>query len=785
MSLLPYYDADEPAEITGSAPPQDARFVRVVIERALDHDEGWTYWSDQDLEVGRLVNVPMGRGDTTTPGVVVTKGGRELAEGFDLRRVKRVRSVKPVALGPLQLELCRWIASYYACPLGLVFAGAVPKGVRSRTGLTKVELIGRPDPIPDPIPKLSPSARKTLDRVQSLPNDAFPIEKKSIKHVLELRSIAPVNALIKAGILVESSVERVRTPSVFKLLDEPVRDAPQLTPDQDRVIRSIEPTLDRFGVHLIHGVTGSGKTELYMRLLERVLARGKTALVLVPEIALTPQTAGRFVTRFRDIGVALLHSGMSAGARHAQWSLVEEGNARVVVGARSAIFAPIRDLGIVVVDEEHDSSYKQDRSPRYNARDCAVMLASFAGCPCVLGSATPSLESWSNTVHKGWTRHTLGTRASGGAMPKVHIIDRTQDRPSSVKHGSNKPIAFAIVGRRLEQAVHETLDRDEQVILLLNRRGYASMVASADPKCDWVLRCDQCDAAMVVHKSLVRTRRGSRFVRCHHCANEQLIPEICPETGKGVIQLGVGTQRVEDELVVRFGDRHNLELGDSLVRVDSDTMHSASDYFTILDRFSKGEIRMMLGTQMIAKGLDFPNVTLVAVLNADTALAIPDFRAEERTFQLVAQVAGRAGRGDREGRVIVQTMNPRSDAITLAAAHDYPKFADRELTIRERSQLPPSTRMARIVVRDEDARRAEERADEIAKSLAEHADPRVTITGPFPCVITRISNEFRFSLELVAPGPTLITRALEACRRGGALSSDPKVMIDVDPLWMM
>ncbi len=785
MSLLPYPDADEPAEITGSGPPDDARFVRVVIERALDQDEGWTYWSDRDLEVGRLVHVPMGRGDTTTPGVVVSTGGRELADGFDLRRIKRIRSAKPVVLEPLQLELCRWIASYYACPLGLVFAGAVPKGVRSRTGLTNVELIGRVDPLPEPLPKLPPTAREAFERVRALPKDAFPIEKKSIKHTLGLRSIAPVNALVKAGILVESSIERVRTPSVFKLLDEPDRPIPALTPDQQRVLDDIDPALDRFGVHLVHGVTGSGKTELYMRLIERVLARGKTALVLVPEIALTPQTAGRFVSRFRDIGVALLHSGMSAGARHAQWSLVEDGNARVVVGARSAIFAPIRDLGIVVVDEEHDSSYKQDRSPRYHARDCAVMLANFAKCPCVLGSATPSLESWSNTIHKGWSRHTLGTRAGGGSMPTVRIVDRTQDRPSGATHGSSKAVSFPIVGRRLEQAVHETLERHEQVILLLNRRGYASMVASADPKCDWVLRCDQCDAAMVVHKSLVRTRRGSRFVRCHHCANEQLIPETCPETGKGVVQLGVGTQRVEDELIARFGARHNLTLGDSLVRVDSDTMHSASDYFTILDRFSRGEIRMMLGTQMIAKGLDFPNVTLVAVLNADTALGIPDFRAEERTFQLVAQVAGRAGRGQREGRVIVQTMNPRSDAITLAAAHDYPRFADRELTIRERSGLPPSTRMARIVVRDEDARRAEERAGEIAKSLAAHADPRVTITGPFPCVITRISNEFRFSVELLAPGPTLITRALESCRRGGALASDPKVMIDVDPLWML
>jgi len=780
--MLPFQCAHD-EERDPHKPPEGACFARVVIERALDRDEGLTYWSKTPIGRGALVEVPVGRADTPTPGVVVRTGGPELAGPIPIGRIKPIGRALGPRLTRLQLDLCAWIASYYACPLGMVFAGAVPRGVRVQTGRRAIRVVSRVDPAPEPMPRLPPSARDAWSAIAKLGAGTFPIEKGALKRTLGLRSVAPIHRLRDAGLLTESGSSEIRTPSIFRVLDEPrAAVPPEPTEDQRAALEGIGAALGRFGVHLVHGVTGSGKTELYMRLIERVLGAGKAALVLVPEIALTPQTAGRFVARFRETGVALLHSGMSASARHAQWSLADSGKARVVVGARSALFAPVRDPGIVVVDEEHDASYKQDRAPRYHARDAAIKLAQLAGCPAVLGSATPSLESWSNARAGRSTLWTLARRASGAPMPRVELVDLTRERPQRTRASG---AAFPIIGPTLEHAVHETLDRSEQVLLMLNRRGYASFVASADPSCDWVLRCDACDSAMVVHKSSVRTRRGSRFVRCHHCGAEQLVPSACPVTGKGVVQIGVGTQRAEDEVLARFGDRHALTLGDDFVRVDSDTMTKPGAYFDILDRFKRGVIRLMLGTQMIAKGLDFPDVTLVGVLNADTALAIPDFRAEERTFQLVAQVAGRAGRSGKPGRVLVQTANPLSPAITHAARHDAPGFASRELELRARSGLPPTTRMARIVVRDRDAQRAEARAEDLAHALAERADPRVRITGPMPCVIARIAEYERREIELCAPSAALLHAPIDALRAQGLLSADASLVVDIDPLWML
>jgi len=783
--MLPYENL---ADDAGAAPmaPRSACFVRVVVERALDRGDGLTYWTEDPVERGRLVEVPIGRGDTTTPGVVVRAGGAELADTIPIERIKPITRVLALRLTALQLDLCAWIASYYACPLGMVFAAAIPRAVRAQTGRRSIRFVAPAAPLPDPPPPLPPAARDAWAAISALDPGVFPIEKGKLKRTLGLKSIAPIHRLRDEGLVTERESSEIRTPKLFRVLDEPeAASAPEPTNDQRAALDGIGAALDRFGVHLIHGVTGSGKTELYMRLMTRVLDAGKTALVLVPEIALTPQTAGRFVARFREAGVALLHSGMSASARHAQWSLVDSGQARVVVGARSALFAPMRDLGLVVVDEEHDASYKQDRAPRYHARDAAIKLAQLAGCPAVLGSATPSLESWANARSGRSSLWTLARRASGASMPTVEIVDLTRERPERVRSERGNRAAFPIVGPTLERAVHETLERGEQALLMLNRRGYASLVGSADPACDWVLRCDACDCAMVVHKSSVRTRRGSRFVRCHHCGAERLIPSQCPVTGKGVAQIGVGTQRAEDEIMARFGERHRLTLGDSFVRVDSDSMTRAGAYFETLGRFKRGDIRLMLGTQMIAKGLDFPDVTLVGVLSADTALAIPDFRAEERTFQLVAQVAGRAGRGRRPGRVLVQTVNPRSPAIAMASRHDAPAFADHEIAIRERSGLPPAARLARIICRDPSAERAQARARDLASALAERADPRVQITGPMECVMARIADHARWEVELCAPSAALVHAPIDALRAEGALSADASLVIDIDPVWML
>ncbi len=763
-------------------------FVRVAIERGLDRSEGLTYRTDLDIQTGQRVKVPVGRSNTPTDGFVIEVAGPELAGDFDLSKIKAIASTTPIVMAPLQLKLCQWIAKYYACPLGLVMAAAVPKAVKQQTGKRTVQILNLVNPLPDPLPKLPPTAVDALDAILKLDPAIFPLEKAKLKDAIHLRSIAPIHKLRDAGILIESKKEIIRTPSVFNLLENPNDTiAPTLNDQQQTIVDGLSQHLNNNqpSTHLIFGITGSGKTEVYMRLIEQVIAAGKTALVLVPEIALTPQTAGRFVARFKDAGVALLHSGLSAGARNAQWSLVESNKARVVIGPRSAIFAPIKDLGLIVVDEEHDSSYKQDRAPRYNARDCAIVLGNYAKCPVVLGSATPSLESWSNARSGRFTLWSMTSRAGLGSLPKVHIVDLAKDNSNTLRSQSGKPLAFPIIGSTLERCINETLDQGQQAILLLNRRGYASLVASADPTCDWRLECDQCDATMVVHKSRVRIQGNKRFVRCHHCLSEQLIPTTCPMTGKGVVQIGVGTQRAEDEIMMRLGKRHHLELGDNFVRVDSDTMTRPSDYFTILDRFSKGDIKLMLGTQMIAKGLDFPNVTLVGILSADTSLSIPDFRAEERTFQLIAQVAGRAGRSEIPGKVIVQTLNPRNTAIVLASDHNYPRFADQELKTRQSCDLPPTTRMARIICRDVDQTKAKTRATELADALVQLADPSVTIQGPMECTIARISNQARWGIELLAPASVMIQKPIAELRKQGHLKSDASTIIDMDPIWLM
>jgi len=509
----------------------------------------------------------------------------------------------------------------------------------------------------------------------------------------------------------------------------------------------------------------------------------------------------------------------------------------VVVGARSAIFAPLDSLGLIVVDEEHDSSYKQDQLPRYHARDVAVKRAQLLGCSVVLGSATPSLESYANaggrtapTVRttatampasasagglrlaggpapaaaSKYTLHTLRTRATGAPMPKVEIVDLALERKLRAKDGGWRDSHLHLLGPTLERALGETLTRGGQAMLLLNRRGYANYIACPDQRCGWVKHCDDCDATMVYHLLFDRASGSSRdagFVRCHHCLAEHLLPRTCPVCSKKINTFGLGTQRVEEELERKLAHTHGLRASPgpagepvTMLRVDSDTMSTARDYFDALDRFARGEVRLLLGTQMIAKGLDFPNVQLVGVINADTALNLPDFRATERTFQLVSQVAGRAGRekvGDGAGRVIVQTMEPQAPSIRLAASHDYEAFASIELAVRSRAGLPPSGRMARIVCRDIDHLKAEAaattvraRLDAAGTELGAKAG-RLMIRGPMPCPISRIARHYRFSVELVAQSRGVVQALLGRLREQGLLKSDAHTAVDVDPVAML
>lgn len=780
------------------------RLVRVVVERGIERkaagrgadlsrdEEGLTYRCDApDLRIGERVSVPLGRGDQEAGGVVVAIGGAELAGTVPLARIKTVRSRSGVTLPPGLLELARWMSAYYVCPLGMVLASMLPAAVKRGIGrrtrvLLEPEALG-PEASQAALAGLSGQARAAWELIGAIPSDEWPLDPRELATRAGVRTVGPINKLTAAGLLrgVKTTVIRSRRESL-PMGSVGGGDAAglALTPDQEAALEGVSAELGSFGVHLLRGVTGSGKTEVYLRLIERALSRHPEAgaIVLVPEIALTPQTSERFRRRFERYGVVTLHSGLSEGERHREWAAISSGAARVIVGARSAVFAPLARVALIVVDEEHDNSYKQDQLPRYHARDVAIKRAQLAGVPVVLGSATPSLESWSNAQGRAarFRLWTLSTRPGGGRLPKVDIVDLAEE----ARHDRSLA-AGAMLGPRLTHAIGSTLRDGGQVILLHNRRGYASVVGCPDRSCGWVLHCEACSVAMVFHKDAALRRGG--MVRCHHCLAEQVRPETCPHCGKRARSFGAGTQRLEEEIAAKFAG-HGLVEGESFQRIDSDTMRSAPDYFAALSRFSRGELRLLLGTQMIAKGLDFPNVRLVGVVNADTGLLMADFRASERTFQLVSQVAGRAGRADADGRVIVQTYSPTAECLLRAAQHDYVGFAREELRIREAAGLPPASRMARIVCRDRDATKAEAAAIELGRALAEGAlaaGGRVEVTGPMPCPIERIAEHWRYELKLVSPGAGELQRVLQGVRGLGLLKSDANTAVDVDPVSLM
>lgn len=770
-----------------------AVYLRVAVERGIDGaGDGLTYRAQDQVAIGQRVVVPLGRGDKGASGIVVATGGPELLDGLPASKVKPILRAESARLPEPLVELARWMAGYYVCPLGMVLATMMPAAVKRSVGLA-LRAVVRPVEQEKAAgileaTKLTPAARKAWDAVAGL-GLVQGIEPKQLAGRIGAATLGPIRKLVAAGLLIESQIEVVKARGPFwesGRVEASKSRPPELTPAQHGVAEGIAAALGSFSVHLVRGVTGSGKTEVYMQVLARALERGQTGLVLVPEISLTPQTAGRFIDRFGGMGpVAVLHSGLSGAERHRQWALAASGKAAVVVGARSAIFAPTGRLGLIVVDEEHATDYKQDQLPRYSGRDVAIKRGQIEGCPVVLGSATPSLESWANAQPEGgkpakYKLWELTERVGGGRLPRVEVVDLARERADGrAEGGAAGPRVFQALGRRLEEALRETLGGGGQAILLLNRRGYSSYICCPSSACGWVMGCEHCDASMVLHKHV----GAGALVRCHHCLAEQRVPQQCPACARRVITLGAGTQKLEEELAVRFAGV--LESGRTMVRVDGDTMRTAKDYFNTLARFGTGEIKLLLGTQMIAKGLDFPNVRLVGVINADSALSIPDFRASERTFQLVSQVAGRTGRGSEPGLVIVQTVNPQEPAITLAAAHDYPGFAKAELRIRRQASLPPTTRMARIVVRDPDPTKAAAHAEELARLISQARTPGLRMLGPAPCPVSRVAGQYRHGIELLAPTALVLQQVLGGLRGAGALKSDARTAVDVDPVALM
>ncbi len=680
---------------------------------------------------------------------------------------------------PLLLRLCEWVADYYLASLGQVLRTALPAVLSNAR---------RPEP-----PVLT---RRVLRLAQHLPSllerdrifgratrqrECFEVLEGTggaaeIAHLTGALgfSRSVLDGLIEKGLAEYSDAELERDPFADAPASPPPDHAP--TDAQRRVIAELLSAGTDPRPFLLRGVTGSGKTLVYIELLREVVERrGRGAIVLVPEIALTPQTVARFRSSFGDT-VAVLHSGLSDGERYDAWRALRSGERRIAIGARSAIFAPVQHLGAIVVDEEHESSYKQSDAPRYHAREVAVVRARMADAVCVLGSATPALESWANARSGKFRLLELPERVQGRPLPPVRVIDLRQERRRAASDeetgaaaGRGAPL---ILTAPLRDAMADRLAKGEQIILLLNRRGYATFVQCRD--CGHVRHCERCNVSLTFH----RTRR--RLV-CHYCFHEETPPSRCPECGsKALAYRGVGTEQVERAVGEAFPAAR-------LARMDVDTTSGKWAHHRILDRVRSGEVDVLLGTQMIAKGLDFPRVTLVGVINADVGMNLPDFRASERTFQLLTQVAGRAGRGPLGGAVLVQSSLPNHYAIDRALHHDYTGFAERELEERLHPEYPPHCRLLNVVVSatEEDvvARAAEDAAAWVRGLL--RPDIPIELLGPAPCVIDRIRDRWRWHFLLRSRGASALGRLGHAFltrypQRAG--TAELRVALDRDPV---
>jgi primosomal protein N' (replication factor Y) len=732
------------------------RFAQVLLPVPLDHP--FTYEIPRDLEVpvGSRVLVPFG--PRSLVGACV--GHTDEAPGQKTRAVARVLDPEP-AFGKPLLELSKWVAGYYLCSWGEALSAVLPAPVRRATARRFENVAALAVTAGEARTKAKEFAGVNLrwTRVlESLAESAQPVAVADLVESLGI-SDSPVRTLQKQGLL----TIRRREIDVSDPIPHPpsTQAVPVPLPEQDRAIAEIVAAMGTFRAFLLFGVTGSGKTEVYLRAIARAVAAGKRALVLVPEIALTPQTLSRFSARFPRL--AVLHHRLTDAQRLDQWRRIRAGEADIVVGARSAVFAPVPDLGLIVVDEEHEPSYKASNDPRYHARDVAVKRGQIEGCPVVLGSATPALESWHNAAEKKYALLRLPARPGGRPLPPVELVDMSNERAEKGR--------IPLFSKPLVGAVRDALARSEQTILFLNRRGFSTLLLC--PQCKFVLRCDHCEVAMTFHK-----RR--QVMLCHHCHAEAAPPPACPACrSPGLRFLGMGTERIEEEMKAAFGEA-------AIGRLDRDTTRSRGSHARILAAVADGTTDVLVGTQMVAKGHDVPNVTLVGVVNGDSALSLADFRAAERTFQLVAQVAGRAGRGDRPGRVLVQTMNAGSPPLRLAAAHDYEGFAAQELAFRREWIWPPFSRVLRLVVSSKSSTDAEAAcaACVLAARPVLGADADLTL-GPEPAPISFLRDHHRWHAAFRAKTWDALWRAAQAGRKSAAGVKGAQLAWDMDALEML
>ena len=715
------------------------------------------------LKIGMRVHVPLGRRRKPIAGWC-TKIDLEAKAQRSLRDIAVIIDEEPLCDASL-VRLVLWMSHYYQAPAGQVFDTLIPSSVRSNAGTReKTYFHPRMESLDDATINGLPTKQQAV--VRHLITAARPLTATQLMAESACTQ-DPIRRLQKKG-LIKSETRREMTtanPTRWQVSDGETERSLTLTKDQSHALERITAAVDsgEGKTLVLHGVTGSGKTEVYIRAIEHLIKFGRSAIVLVPEISLTPQTRGRFERRFQS--VAVLHSQMTPAERHFQWQRIRSGDVQVVIGPRSAVFAPLPRLGLIILDEEHDSSFKQDTQPRYHARKVAHARAMSLGIPLVLGSATPSLESWQATQTGHAEMVPLPSRVNDLPMPDVQLVDlRVRDDRSS-----------GAISRPLHVALQETLKERGQTILLLNRRGFATTIQC--PACGDVVACPDCDMPLTHH------RDGGKAI-CHYCDFTIPTPPACPACRfDGIRYGGLGTQRLEAEVKAKFPDAR-------IARMDSDTMRRPGSHQKVLTMFRRGDLDILLGTQMIAKGLDFPNVLLVGVINSDSALHFPDFRAAERTFQLVTQVAGRTGRGDRSGRVIVQTYSPEHPAIQAASRHDYHQFAKDEMVVRRRFSYPPLGSVARIIIRGS----VEDVTEAVADSFLTQLDAarknlgyEVRVLGPAPPPISKLRGKYRFHILLQSTNPAHLGNTIRKAVEGFTIADkdDVQYVIDIDPMDML
>ena len=744
--------------------------ARVTLDLAVRKEFDYLIPNEMKQNVcdGTRVKVPFGSREIL--GVVTAV----LSESphSNLREIIKIVGAQALVTPPI-LKLVRWIAEYYCCAPEIAMKAVLPDAVRKEEEGWRERLYVRALPQHGELPKLTKRQEDLwaiIEEWRELPLQEFlrlagttsgTIRKLEDKGLVSIApQISERDPYAKEHILPTNPLELnneqlVALNNIVKSID--CLNSPENSTDKNKGNH----------VFLLHGVTGSGKTEVYLQAIAHALEQGKGAIVLVPEISLTPQTVERFKARFShgplQTLVAVLHSHLSSGERHDEWHKIRQGRARIVIGARSAVFAPVEPLGLVIVDEEHEHSYKQEEAPRYNARDLAVVRGKQEGAVVVLGSATPCMESYYNVQRKKYLLLSLTERADEKNMPIVRIVD--------MRNASSKGKGTSIFSPQLHEAILQRLEKKEQVMLFLNRRGWSSSLQC--PECGFVAECPNCSVSLTYHRS-------AQKLMCHICGHIDSAPSKCPEQNCGNASIrysGLGTEKVEAALDKNFPAAR-------VKRMDSDTLKRKEDYRRILGDFRSGKIDILVGTQMIAKGLHFPNVTLVGIIHADLSLHIPDFRAGERTFQLLTQVAGRAGRGDVEGEVYVQSFTPFHPAIQYARRHDYIGFYDQEIEFRQELRYPPVGRVALLTLRGRSEDRVRFFADHLRKEMDLLAIQLgdIVVAGPAPAPLLRAENFYRYQIMIRTPRMPQLSRQLSTKFDSLKIPEDLRLIIDIDPV---